>query len=121
MIDHTAVTALRHFFAVPENHEAGAAVINLMLTQIEATGRRPRLTRDDFARLSEMFLLCHVPGPLDEHPQALAAKPDVLATLSDIAERTRQKAANGPRNDKNDLPEAGPPMHPVGKLAPPPR
>jgi hypothetical protein len=121
MIDHPTLSALRHFFSNPEHHEAGACVVNALLTQIEAAGRRPRLTHDDFARLSELFALLHIPGPLDAPPELVRAvspaariAPDVLR---EIAERTREKAANGPRNDPNHLPEAGM----LTKAGPPPR
>ena len=105
--------ALHHYFNHPENHEAGAGVVNVLLMQIEAAGRKPRLTGDDFRRLAELFELLHVPGPLAQldpprHPRN-DAPPVVQSVIDDIAARTRDKAANGPRNDKLDLPEASPP------------
>jgi|SRR5215204_5728442 len=109
MTDHPTLNALRHFFGSADNHEAGACVINALLTQIEAAGRRPRLTSDDFTRLTDLFELLHLPGPLDSLGSLVRAvgdrPPPNEAIMSELGERTRARA-NGAANDANHLPEA---------------
>jgi hypothetical protein len=109
LINATLMSALQHFFDNPANHEAGASVVNGILVQIEATGRKQRFTADDFRRLALSFEVHHVAGPLALLERATTVPPPQTtptpAVLNDIAERTREKA-NGPRNDPNHLPEA---------------
>src|SRR5687768_6780575 len=94
--------ALTHFFQLPANHEAGACVVNALLTQIELTGRKPRLTGADFARLADLFELLHLPGPIEQIVKTVEPKDhrelfrrEAAKSLDDIAQRTREKAEHG--------------------------
>src|SRR5215207_2212556 len=64
-IDLTGLASFARTFTDADACQRAAAIANALLTNIEASGRRPRFSGDDWFRLGKMQLLADVPGPLD--------------------------------------------------------
>lgn len=60
-----SISAIARGFLSEDAGARAAAVANALLTNIEASGRRPRFTGNDWLRLGQMLVIADVPGLID--------------------------------------------------------
>ena len=87
------LTAMPKFFGSPGACERGACAFNNMLTQIEAAGRRPRLSADDFARALFSLPIFDVAGPFDAPAAGAIASRPPLAMVQPAPKPPEEAAA----------------------------